>query len=151
MMFEYRPVPKKPFKGKKKQETFKGRTIPTKRERGKINKSDYQRVIDEHGFECWYCGTTQNLECHHIVFRSQGGRGVWTNLRFLCSEHHRTGKESVHQNKKIMQKLQYEHMKMFGKYYFQDRFDLFKLGLIPTPTKEVYESFMEKERKKSNG
>lgn len=142
---QFNPYPKRPYKRKNKSsDLYKGKSIPSLKERGKISKSTYNKVIMEHGFECWYCGTTQNLECHHIIFRSQGGRGVWTNLRFLCSEHHRTGRESVHQNKKLTQKLQYEHEKMYSKHFYKDRFDLYKEGLIPEPTKEAHEDFMRK-------
>jgi 5-methylcytosine-specific restriction endonuclease McrA len=149
MNFGFHPAPKTTYpKGKKKKlETYKGRAIPKAKDRGKISKTDYQKVIDEHGFSCWFCGSEANLECHHVVPKGfskvKSGRGVWTNLRFLCSEHHR-GKTGVHQNKKLMQKLQYEHEKLYSQHFYKDRFDLFKEGLIPTPTKEVYESFMSR-------
>lgn len=47
--------------------------------------------------ECFYCGTTANLECHHVVFGS-GLRKVSDKLGlkvWLCAEHHR-GSYSPH-------------------------------------------------------
>jgi 5-methylcytosine-specific restriction endonuclease McrA len=127
---------------------YKGRTIPKAKERGKISKTDYQRVIDEHGFSCWVCGTEINLECHHVVPKGRSkvksGRGVWRNLRFLCTPDHR-GEKGVHQNKELMEKLQEEHERLYGPHFYKDRFDLFKEGLIPTATKEAYEKFMKGE------
>jgi hypothetical protein len=65
-------------------------------------------------------------------------------LRFLCSEHHR-GKTGVHENKMLMEGLQVLHESLYGPYFYCDRYDLFKLGLIPTPTNEAYEKFMKGE------
>ncbi len=52
--------------------------------------------------KCFFCGTTQGLERHHVVFGSAGrqisdklGLTVW-----LCSEHHR-GYYSPHQRRDI--------------------------------------------------
>jgi 5-methylcytosine-specific restriction endonuclease McrA len=138
-------------KKKKKPETFKGRTIPGKKTRGKITSTEYKRAIEEHGYICLVCGTTINLECHHVVpkgfSRIKNGRGVWRNLRFLCSEHHR-GKTGVHQNKQLMDYLQSEHESLYGPNFYKDRFDLFKEGLILNSTKESYEDFMRKESEK---
>lgn len=161
-MFEYKPVPKsvskpkdkpkykvkKPKNKKKKLEVFKGRTIPPKKTRGRITATEYKKALAEHGEYCWVCGSTMNLECHHVVpkgfSKNRNGRGVWRNLRFLCSEHHR-GKTGVHQNKDLMEKLQQEHERLHGPHFYKDRFDLFQEGLIPNPTKEAYEAFMKGE------
>jgi hypothetical protein len=146
-MFEYRPVPKKPFKGKKKQEVFKGRTIPTKKQRGSVSKTTAKRVFEIHDEYCVVCGSNQ-IELHHVKPKgfSNGGRGTVRNLIPLCPEHHR-GKEGVHNDKRLMQKLQYEQEKRFGKYYYMDKFDLFKLGLIPNTEDEEFEKFMKRMEK----
>jgi hypothetical protein len=139
-----------PTKKKKKPQTVKGRTIPTKRTRGRITAAEYNEALRQHGEYCWVCGTPVNLECHHVVpkgySRIRNGRGVWRNLRFLCSEHHR-GKTGVHQNRELMEELQQLHEGMYGKYFYMDRFDLFSLGLIPNTTKEAYEVFMIEQEK----
>ena len=153
----FRPYPKseqlkKPGKKEKKLEAYKGRTIPTKKQRGKVSKKDYDRAIQEHGDSCYFCGSTVNLEVHHVMpkgySRFKNGRGVWRNLRLLCSRCHR-GKDGVHQNQEKMEHLQKLHEQLYGPYFYFDRFDLFKMGLIVTPTEEEYEKFMECEAKRA--
>lgn len=53
--------------------------------------------------ECYYCGTTVNLEEHHIFFGNKCrslsekyGLKIW-----LCRCHHTGGNESPHRNRKI--------------------------------------------------
>lgn len=151
-MFEYRPYPKsqqlkKPGKKEKRLEVYKGRTIPSKRQRGKVSKKEYQKALQEHGEYCYFCGNTRNLEMHHVMpkgySRIKNGRGVWRNLRLLCSECHR-GKNGVHQNKERMEHLQKLHEELYGPYYYCDRYDLFKRGLIPNTTDKAFEEFFEK-------
>lgn len=141
----------KPKKPKKKLEVYKGRSVPDKKTRGKISKSDYELAIELHGYECWVCGISQGLECHHVVpkgySKARNGRGVVYNLRFLCTEHHR-GKTGVHQNRELMQKLQDEHERLYGEHFYKDAWDLFKENLIPTPTKECYEKFMKTQERR---
>lgn len=140
------PAKKKKKKNPLKPEVVKGRKIPTKKTRGRITTKEYNETIRQHGFECWVCGTEANLECHHVVPKGfskiRNGRGQWRNLRFLCSDHHR-GKTGVHEDKELMEKLQLEHEKLYGPRYYQDRFDLFKEGLIPNTTIDAYQKFME--------
>jgi 5-methylcytosine-specific restriction endonuclease McrA len=140
--------PKKKKKNPLKTEVYKGRTIPSKKIRGRITTAEYNEALRQHGEHCHFCGTTTNLECHHVIpkgySRIKNGRGVWRNLRFLCSEHHR-GKTGVHENKMLMEGLQVLHESLYGPYFWCDRYDLFKLGLIPTPTSECYERFMQEQ------
>lgn len=52
--------------------------------------------------QCFICGTTANLECHHVVF-GRGLRPVSDKLGlklWLCSEHHR-GNYSPHMNREL--------------------------------------------------
>lgn len=60
--------------------------------------------------KCFFCGTTQGLERHHVVFGSAGrkisdklGLTIW-----LCSEHHR-GDYSPHQRRDIDLRLRRLH------------------------------------------
>lgn len=53
--------------------------------------------------ECYYCGTTQCLEEHHVFFghkcrsvSEEYGMKIW-----LCNHHHTGGGESVHKNRKV--------------------------------------------------
>jgi hypothetical protein len=139
---------KRPKKKKKKLETFKGRTIPPKKVRGKVTTADYKKAQEEHGESCFFCGSPF-VECHHVVpkgfSRHKNGRGVWRNLCFLCTEHHR-GDAGVHQDKEKMELLQELHEMKYGPNFYKDRFDLFKEGLTPNTDKDTFESFMERER-----
>lgn len=139
---------KRTYKKKKKLATFKGRVIPPKKIRGKVTSAEYKKTAEEHGQECYFCGSMVNLECHHVVpkgySRIKNGRGVWRNLRFLCSEHHR-GKTGVHQDKNKMLELQQLHEKEYGEHFYKDRFDLFKEGLIANTEKDTFELFMKGE------
>ena len=67
--------------------------------------------------ECWVCGTTQNLQSHHI-FGGNPNRKLSTKYGLvidLCLKHH-TGNNGVHFNKKLMDKLH-----IVGQTWFEDR------------------------------
>ena len=64
----------------------------------KLEKQIYQKIVDEQPY-CQLCGSTNWLEIHHIVYRSQGGTNDERNLIRLCKYHH----EQVHKNKKKWQ------------------------------------------------
>lgn len=57
-----------------------------------------KRRDDEH---CRWCGTSSNLQVHHIEYRSQGGTDEDHNLITLCTEHHM----AIHSNKRVYQPL----------------------------------------------
>lgn len=161
-MFEYRPYPKeqqlkhhqkekerpkfkvKKPKKKRKPYVYKGRTIPPKKQRTKISKTNYQRMIEEFGERCLICGKTP-IEAHHITFRSQYGSGNWRNLAPLCKEHHM----KAHQDFEFAEQLREERRKRYGLHFGKDKYTLFKEGWIPTPTDEAYERFMQEEEKKA--
>jgi len=138
-----------PKKRKKKLEVYKGRTIPSKKTRGKISKKDYEKAIEVYGPYCAECGSPY-IEMHHVKPKgfSNDGRGVWRNLVPLCPEHHK-GKTGVHQNRELMEKYQKRHEELYGPYYYCDKWDLFKMGLIPNTTTEAYEKFMREEEKRA--
>ncbi|MBS4200300.1 HNH endonuclease [Bacillus sp. FJAT-49732] len=153
-----KPSPKKkryPKKKKKrhqplKPEIYKDRLIPKRSTRGRITSKEYNEALRQHGEYCFLCGTTAGLEAHHVKFRSDGGRGQWRNIRFLCSEHHR-GENSPHKNENIRKRLEKLHESLYGPFYWCDKYDLFLGNLIPNTTEEAFEEFMEKEAKKLNG
>jgi 5-methylcytosine-specific restriction endonuclease McrA len=39
--------------------------------------------------QCQVCGTSRDVECHHVVFRSHGGGHEPDNLTLLCAACHR--------------------------------------------------------------
>ena len=57
----------------------------------KIDNKLYQitrRQAYERDGCCVLCGNSWGLQCHHIVFRSQGGLSELRNLACLCTECH---------------------------------------------------------------
>lgn len=67
--------------------------------------------------QCFYCGTTLNLERHHCIHGTAGrriadklGLTIW-----LCSEHHR-GNYSPHQNRELDLRL-----KRFAQSCYEDK------------------------------
>lgn len=63
----------------------------------KYNSEQAFKFIIKTQTRCQECGTKNNLQIHHRVFRSEGGLDVVPNLVRLCSLHH-TGIEGVHFN-----------------------------------------------------
>lgn len=68
--------------------------------------------------ECYVCGTTQGLHCHHVFFGNPNrkhsekfGMKVW-----LCWEHH-TGSTGAHQNRALDL-----HLKKLAQREFEARF-----------------------------
>jgi hypothetical protein len=147
---EKRPKKKKP-KNPLKREIYKGRVIPTQKERGKVTRAEYNEALRRHGETCYFCGSP-NIEMHHVMPKGfskvKKGRGKWRNLRALCPEHHR-GKTGVEHNPRMMKELQDLHESLYGPYYWCDEYDLFKMGLIPNTTKESYENFMKEEEERA--
>lgn len=139
---------KKKKKNPLKQEMYKGRRIPTKQQRGKITTKEYNEALRRQGEFCLICGTNQNLEAHHVKFRSDSGRGTFRNIIFLCSNHHR-GDISPHKDESIRRKLEQRQESIYGPYYHMDRYDLFKLGLIPNTEVNTFDDFMLREEEKA--
>jgi 5-methylcytosine-specific restriction endonuclease McrA len=58
-----------------------------------LNQEDYdqlkERVLNRDGWKCQCCGTSANLQVHHLVRRSQLGPDALENLMTLCAGCHR--------------------------------------------------------------
>lgn len=59
----------------------------------KRNDNKLYAVTRKQAFErdngcCVICGSSYGLQCHHIVFRSQGGLSNLSNLACLCTDCH---------------------------------------------------------------
>lgn len=138
------PIPKvtyrekRPNRKKKKLETYKGIKIPPKKVRGNISKKEYEKALDYYGGGCAVTGNT-NIEMHHIVFRSQSGRGTWRNLVPLCKELH----DKCHREREYAEYWRERAEQQFGKYFMCDKWDLYKKGLIVNCTDEAFEKFMK--------
>lgn len=85
----------------------------------KKDKEIYKKIIDEQHY-CQLCGSTNWLEIHHILYRSQGGNNDERNLIRLCKNCH----ELVHSNKKKWQKFLIDKQK--NKYGEFDEKELLK-------------------------
>ena len=59
-----------------------------KRPRVKLEPKDYavlhQQVLERDNWRCQACGSMQNLEVHHMQFRSHSGSDTKQNLITLC-------------------------------------------------------------------
>lgn len=143
MDFGFNPVPKKKpnrskSKGKKKGISYhKGVKIPHRKQRGKIKRSEYNEALRVWGEQCTECGDPR-IEMHHVVFRSQSGRGNFRNLRPLCKIHH----SLAHTSRDFTEELKDQHHRKYGKYFPCDKYDIWKEGLIENPTDELFEKFM---------
>ncbi|MCD7034328.1 HNH endonuclease [Metabacillus sp. GX 13764] len=132
-------IVKKPKKSKKPL-MMKGRAVPKAKERSKITKKEYNRAIEAFGAACAECQNPA-IEMHHLKFRSQGGKGGFRNLLPLCKTHHM----KAHKSRRYADSLRAERESIYGKFFWADRFDLFKEGLIPNTTQQAFEKFMERE------
>jgi hypothetical protein len=159
---EWRPVPKPSQKDMykhlskkepapvaklgRKMKTVAKRSTPKKGQRSQITGKEYKQAVEAHGEMCLICGNP-SIEMHHVMFASRSGRGVWRNLAPLCKKHH-TGTGGVHgkNGAKLAKQLQTKHVSVYGKYYYQDRHDLFKSGLIPDTKLSSFEEFMIKQQ-----
>ena len=137
---------KRPKKNKKKPEIYKGRSIPSAKQRGMISKKEYTKAIETFGDCCAICGNPY-IEMHHIRFRSQQGRGKYRNLIPLCKIHH----EQAHKDRNFAEKLKEERERIYGPWYWADKWDLFKAGMIQNTTDIEFEKFMTKEEEKCMG
>ena len=60
-----------------------------KRPRLALDREEYdslrKRVLDRDGWKCQRCGTSTNLQVHHLVSRSHLGSDEFDNLMSLCA------------------------------------------------------------------
>lgn len=143
---------KRPNRKKKKLETYKGVKIPSRKVRGQIDKKNYDKAMKHYDYQCGECGSQIGLEMHHITFRANLGRKGWRNLVPLCKTHH----DACHE-KFVNQELRKKysgwyadkwreiHKEKFGEWYWSDRFDLWKAGLIVNCTDEAFEKFFNEQ------
>ncbi len=68
--------------------------ILPKSPRLKLDADDYtalhRQVVERDNWRCQVCGSMQNLEVHHIQFRSHSGPDTERNLVTLCNSCHRS-------------------------------------------------------------
>lgn len=173
-MFDYNPVPKPekqekkkktglnkmkpygkklPFKKKKKKPKTKreekakrdGLKPPSTKTRNDWSDYDYAKAIEMFGTVCNdpTCALPA-CELHHIIYRSQSGRGVWRNALPLCISHH----DKVHNHKRYREMWVESRRRIYGEYFYMDMWDLWLKGLIADPVKHFYEDFMRNQEVK---
>lgn len=66
-----------------------------------VTQDTYNKVMQRDNCRCRLCGTSLNLQLHHIIYRSEDKSKIndENNLIMLCAEHHRL----VHSNKHYWQ------------------------------------------------
>jgi len=68
------------------------KTIRPKSPRLRLDSKSYselhRQVLDRDGWRCQICGSMQQLQVHHLKFRSQSGGDEEQNLITLCAECH---------------------------------------------------------------
>lgn len=71
-------------------QTFSADPLPSRRPSGRHKKQLRTRVLERDCYRCTHCGTTTNLEMHHLIPLSQGGTNHLDNLTTLCHTCHTT-------------------------------------------------------------
>lgn len=108
-MEEVRAVPKVTYKRRK----------PLRRKRNAFSNKVRQQIYERDEGKCQQCGDV-GTEVHHVRFRSQSGRGVYTNGVLLCHSCHR----KVHQNRDLALEWQRHFKSKYGSDYYKDEWDL---------------------------
>lgn len=134
-----KPKEKRPKK-QKNPHLYRGRLIPERKERTKITPENYNKMIETFGSWCQECGYTP-IHAHHLVFRSSIGTGNWRNLCPLCTECH----DRAHKDAGFAEMLREKRAAVYGPHFGQDKWSLFKLGLINNTTDASYERFMREQ------
>lgn len=140
---------KKKKKAPKKQAVIsaerQGTKPPSISSRNEFSEKERERALKEFGTVCNdpTCSMPAS-DLHHIVFRSQSGRGVWRNAVPLCISHH----EKCHKNRRYADAWREFRRRLFGEFFFMDSWDLWLLGHIPDPEKKHYfEDFMNNQER----
>ena len=124
-----------------KEQQIGKRFKPKQKERNRIKAKDYNKAVEVWGNTC-FCGSTQNLQMHHLKFRSSGiGRGGFTNSILLCEFHHR----KAHSDYDFRKNLEIQRRRVCGEHFYKDEFDLWEEGLIEEPTRTHWDDFMRRE------
>ncbi len=162
MLFEYRPVPKPSVEKKNKAKDWKkpkpkekkakkvevisrernGIKPPSRSVRNAFTLAERNKALEIFGKSCNIPNCPyEAVDFHHVIYRSQIGRGVWRNAIPLCLHHH----DLVHEMKAFRKHLEAMRIKQFGPYFYMDKWDLWLKGLIEDPTQKEYDKFMDKQ------
>lgn len=144
-----KPYNRKTIQPKKKKAPKKKSVISAERSgikppsikvRNSFSEEQYKKAIDMFGTTCNdpVCSMPAS-EMHHIIYRSQSGRGVWRNAVPLCISHH----EKCHKHRAYSEMWRESRRRTYGQYFHMDKWDLWLNGLIADPTTQFYEDYMK--------
>lgn len=101
-------IPKKLYK----------KRLPTKAKRGKFSDKTIEDILERDNGLCVICHKVA-VDIHHIKFKSQNGRGVFTNGVSLCRDCHAL----AHSKSEVNQSLVDIAVSMYGGNYYKDKYD----------------------------
>lgn len=142
------PKPKKKKAPKKKaviSAERQGKKPPSAKVRNSFTDAQYQMAIDKFGRTCNdpTCAMPAS-EMHHIVFRSQSGRGVWRNAVPLCVSHH----DLCHTSGRYARMWREARAAQFGERFYKDKWDIWLSGLIAEPEDHFFTEYMNNEERR---
>lgn len=95
------------------------RQAPKRSKRSQFSKRVREEIIERDEGVCRNCGALGS-QIHHVVFRSQGGRGVYTNGLLVCNGCHKR----IHENKELKESWQRTFEMIYGFGYWKDEWDV---------------------------
>lgn len=104
-----RPVPKPQYK----------RKAPRRAKRNNFTKETRKAIYERDYGMCQQCGGL-GTEIHHVRFRSQSGRGVFTNGLTLCTPCHR----KVHEDAELAEYWMNVFTDRYGPVFWKDEYDV---------------------------
>jgi hypothetical protein len=91
-----------------------GRVVSEERTKGNKLRS---KVLERDGCMCRICGSTQDLEVHHMLALTFGGKSTMKNMITLCAEcHWYAPEDGIELNEKYLRnrnRVAYEHLVNF--------------------------------------
>lgn len=94
------------------------RRAPKQSVRNEFKPSVRKQIYERDNGICRECGR-RGEEIHHVVFRSRGGRGVFTNGLTLCNSCHRR----IHLNNDLANKWIERFKRRYGNDFYKDEWD----------------------------
>ena|SRR5690625_3432660 len=103
-----RPVPKPRHKRRK----------PSLKKRGEFSKVTKEKIYKRDGGLCVVCFKKAD-DFHHVKYKTQNGRGVFTNGVCLCRKCH----DKAHSYKDLRKNLEQMMIDKYGDRYWADEWD----------------------------
>jgi hypothetical protein len=79
------------------------------------------KVLERDGYMCRICGSEENLEVHHMLALTYGGKSTLKNLITLCADcHYYAPEKGIEANKEYLRKRNlviYEHLITYPESY----------------------------------